>query len=292
MNLKIQPLTNAIIGSFALTAATAHAVTVLTDNFTDGNRTASPAWYLSGAAPTSASVTSGANSIAGSNSLFFDSSNTFQGLTANFTAAGTGGSGALAVGESYILTLDLRMVSASNVANGMRIGLGNSAGNPFTADGTPAAGSVAAQSHFGYYAGFGTGTTTSLIVNQDTGGGNNPGFTSGSDTSSLGSVATGVALTNGNNRSILFEVERTSTTDALITASYFSTTGSTGTPAATFSFTDTTGAYFNFNQVTIMSGGVTQDFTFDNVVLTHVPEPSAALLGSLGVLALLRRRRA
>lgn len=40
------------------------------------------------------------------------------------------------------------------------------------------------------------------------------------------------------------------------------------------------------------TGGANGTFhVFDNVVITAVPEPSAALIGGLGLLALLRRRR-
>lgn len=47
---------------------------------------------------------------------------------------------------------------------------------------------------------------------------------------------------------------------------------------------------FSLNKVSTGSG-TNPKLLFDNVVVTSVPEPSAALLGGLGMLALLRRRR-
>jgi hypothetical protein len=45
------------------------------------------------------------------------------------------------------------------------------------------------------------------------------------------------------------------------------------------------------NDMKIVFGGNTVGSTMDNLVLSTIPEPSAALLGSLAVLGLLRRNR-
>ncbi len=62
----------------------------------------------------------------------------------------------------------------------------------------------------------------------------------------------------------------------------------------TIGFTDQ--SYFRIRKLLPNPGGTTAGangtfHTYDNLLITAVPEPTSALLGSLGVLALLRRRR-
>jgi hypothetical protein len=45
------------------------------------------------------------------------------------------------------------------------------------------------------------------------------------------------------------------------------------------------------NDMKIVFGGYSSGTTVDNIVLSTIPEPSAALLGSLAILGLLRRNR-
>lgn len=46
------------------------------------------------------------------------------------------------------------------------------------------------------------------------------------------------------------------------------------------------------NDMKIVFAGISDGSTVDNIVVSTIPEPSAALLGGLGILGLLRRRRA
>lgn len=46
------------------------------------------------------------------------------------------------------------------------------------------------------------------------------------------------------------------------------------------------------NDMKIVFAGISDGSTVDNIVISTIPEPSAALLGGLGILGLLRRRRA
>jgi hypothetical protein len=62
--------------------------------------------------------------------------------------------------------------------------------------------------------------------------------------------------------------------------------GSTRTSTA-----DSTVGWNDYQGFFIRNGGISADYLVDDVILTLVPEPSAALLAALGSLALFRRRR-
>lgn len=125
------------------------------------------------------------------------------------------------------------------------------------------------------------GTTTTVNANF-----NNPGSGPGEG---------GLTITNPSNSTQfdilqdgsyqgIFEVFRTSTTEmtTLFTVSSGSTTH--------FSVQGiTSNVQSDFNTVILRSGGGT--VLFDNMQVAVIPEPSTALLGALGLLALLRRRR-
>ena len=73
--------------------------------------------------------------------------------------------------------------------------------------------------------------------------------------------------------------------------------GSSVTTTSTFngislSYTDTSALVTDFDHLAIGFGSSwTGTKYIDDVIVTFVPEPSSALLGGLGLLALLRRRR-
>jgi hypothetical protein len=68
---------------------------------------------------------------------------------------------------------------------------------------------------------------------------------------------------------------------------------SVGSPSATISPTVANGGnlFFRWSGADVGGSGSRDEFALDNISITAVPEPSAALLGGLGLLALLRRRR-
>lgn len=86
-----------------------------------------------------------------------------------------------------------------------------------------------------------------------------------------------------------------STFTPLVSTSLTNTAGTNGTwtPITTSSYTATGGEQFYVQVVGTRAagGGTTHQVNFDNLIIDQVPEPSAALLGGLGLLALLRRRR-
>ena len=92
-----------------------------------------------------------------------------------------------------------------------------------------------------------------------------------------------VSLTDGLDGTVI----QSYTVDPLIDAL------TVGWPTYNFSYVlpaDTTNALHV--KFTAVGSANPEQFLMDSVVVTAVPEPSAALLGGLGVLAMLRRRRA
>lgn len=69
--------------------------------------------------------------------------------------------------------------------------------------------------------------------------------------------------------------------------------GSDSQQFAPVSFLDTTVETYDFNRVGFLMGGDlnANQVQFSNIDVTLIPEPSAALLGGLGMFLLLRSRR-
>lgn len=95
----------------------------------------------------------------------------------------------------------------------------------------------------------------------------------------------GIGLTAGSTHGIRMEWNA-----ALSQATFLFDLNNDGTydPALTYTSTVAPSTFTASNSRLVIGGG--NGLSFDNIVVT-VPEPSAALLGGLGVLALLRRRR-
>lgn len=279
-----------VIASLALAATPASAATIFFDTFTDGGRTNGAdaqdvAWYETSTAVNSSIISSGGGELTG-NTLSVDTVNSFQGVTAPFSMT------TLSVGQTLTVTLDLRLVSATNLSNGIRIGFSNSNSNVYTADGVPNTGTAAAFTHFGYFTGVGTNTDNGVNVQQDAGTDDTAGFSNGAGISAIGTAVSTGGFDNNTNRSILFSITRTAT-GASLNSQVFGAVGSTGTPISQVIQEDTTSPYFSFDQLSVRIGNSgSVDYNIDNVLVTVVPEPGAALLGGLGMLMLLRRRRA
>lgn len=106
------------------------------------------------------------------------------------------------------------------------------------------------------------------------------------DNGSIATSKTGVGVINGTHG---IRMEWNATTKL---ATFLFDVGNDGTYDPTLTFT-VNGADNGFNATNsrlFLGGGA--GLSFDNIVVNAIPEPSAALLGGLGVLGLLRRRRA
>lgn len=278
----------------AIGVSTASAATIFFDTFTDGDRTngtdtTDVAWYEVNSASATSAINTASAVVSGNNSLYINTGGNFRGLIANFAPAGSGSSGTLNIGEGYTLSLDFKYLAGGNVSNAIRVGLGDSStvgAVAYTADGNPAPNTTGTQNQVGYFAGFGAGGSTSSQTYEDTAGNV---FTTGT-VGAFGTAVTGTSLNTNTGRSVLLSVLRT-TTGTQVSSSIFSGLGGTGT-VLTSTFVDTVSPFVQFNQVAVMAGNDADiEYSFDNVQLTYVPEPRAALLGGLGMLALLRRRR-
>lgn len=174
----------------------------------------------------------------------------------------TGNYGAAAVGL-LSMSFDLRLQTSNNSTDWMSISISNSpfGANPWVADGGVAFSAI-----------FRASGNTSIV----NGGGSASAWTSNTANYSTvtivlsDSVGTGSAFNGNGSLARIYDASNTliATSGALpqLTNAYFSLGGYSTTGAGTI-------------------------WEVDNLNITTVPEPSAALLGGLGLLALLRRRR-
>lgn len=195
--------------------------------------------------------------------LQMDGTNTNNGLL------GTFGTTNLAVGHTITLSFTGRYTAApatSDVA-GLRFGFVD----PNDLDNA-----------FGAYAGTAGSTNFSLHVDNTANDSPLSGANTPFTTTTVGAYAT---LNHNNPFSFQFSIARTGSS----TFSLSSTMG--GATVATS--TDATSGWTSYNRIFIRNGNSTNvDFIVDSVDVAIVPEPSATLLGGIGALGLLRRRRA
>lgn len=283
MKPSIKQLALAFAG-FTLLTATSQAAVVFTDDFTTagtGN------WYIG------STVNQGANSTIAntSNQLQFTvggAQNKDELLGRSFTQQ------TLAVGQTIRLTFDFRQTATTAI---FRAGFADRTATAITSDGwaytTSGTGSG---SYSGYYSfirdASATGNsarkdTLTAFTNVDASGAPTMGTTNinfptpaTADTTNFNINDDGSVTYQG-----LFEVTRTSLTqvDTLFTLSsgvttHFSIDGQ-----------DTSGTLNVFDTALLRADSGTA--FFDNIQVSVIPEPSSVLLGGLGVLALLRRRR-
>ncbi len=186
---------------------------------------------------------------------------------------------AIAVGETIRLTFDYRETSAGDI---VRFGLFNTQ-NTITADGFNDSGASAVGNYAGYYtflrdasssANAGRFETQSSVYVEEGG-------------TTIGSEVVNFDRVVGTQYSVVFDITRTSAsqTDTLIN---FNNASGTVTHMSVAGV-DTSGLQSTFNGVFLRAGAGTA--AIDNVVVEVIPEPSTALLGALGALVLLRRRR-
>lgn len=188
---------------------------------------------------------------------------TFQGMIGTMPTSTT-----IAIGETLTLSFIGQYTEApGNVAGGLRFGFISAYNNTTNANADNA---IGVQS--------GTGTNNTLTLNRDTTPNGGP----------LGGTTVTMATTTGTQNigtsvyTASFAITRTGT-------SAYSYSGNVN--GSTVSAIGETVGFGNYNAIAIVNGNTDADFRIDNVSVTLVPEPRAALLGGLGLLMLLRRRR-
>lgn len=263
INNPLLTVLGSALASLTILTATSHAAVIFTDTFASGTG----AWYKAGTANTLA------NSGSGQLSWTSSASNVNE-VIGRAMAAQT-----LTVGQTIRLTFDYTQTSAT-ASDILRVGF-------YNVDTPPAAD---AWSTTGTLVGAFSGYTTFVRDNSATG--NVARFDTGTDTTAItdGLTITGTAITSPTNTQNLnialntpyqavFNVTLTSATqvNTLFTLSNgFSVAGQTST------------VYNGFDTVVLRT---VNSALFDNVQVEVIPEPSTTLLGGLGLLVLMRRRR-
>jgi hypothetical protein len=253
----------------AIIAGNLPADVLVTDDFSDGNRTADPAWYISGG-----------SFAVGSGSAFNNNTTLNQFFTTSFTPTD------LADDTGFRLTLAYRPDGAN--LNGLRVGIFQ--GTPVATDnwaqftaGQPT------RDWEGYYASIGlTNNSATALVFNDSAVDDHAFFsgvpivTSGTGTNVAGQLAF---------RSVVFEMTRQGS-DMLL-AVYEGPDLNNLTTLATA--THTGGSFDNFNNVSLFhttGNGLNGSIRYDDIELSTivVPEPASVLLLGLGGLLLVSRR--
>lgn len=266
----------------------AGAVNVLNDKFLDGtitngtNAGETDTAYFTNRDLTTLTIvsdnTTGPDEGANDNALNFNpGGSTFRGFLGEFTST------TAAVGERLVLNFDIRYLASAS--GEFRFGLYNNGGTSVTGNNQ-----AADSNDYGYRIALdrnGMAASTSLASEigeaaSDIGLGTTRAITGGttSDFTAFGTVSQNVSLS----------VERTNATTNTITLGINGTTRGSWTDNATGA-SNGTAATFTFNEVFFSPTQATQ-VRFDNISVDLIPEPSTALLGALGALCLLRRRRA
>lgn len=271
-----------------LLATSAGAQVLLSDTFSDGNRSGqalpgSAAWFISSATSSNAGVTSGVLTT-----------NSGLSITSYFAASGSPFTLATA-GQTLTLTFDIAYASNTDPTGNtaLKLGLFNSNGNTrLTADGTNNI--FVPYSGYAVTAGY---TTNSSIRERATGLSNTALLTSTSGYTVVGTSSFTFGITDTpepNYYNGLFSITRTAAGHLEMT--YTLTQASNPSNSWSYTVTDTTPVTFGFDTVSFSTSSGTNMY-LDNITLTAtaIPEPSTYALGSgaLALLAacLLRRRR-
>jgi hypothetical protein len=256
----------------------ASAATVVSDSFTDGDRTNGAdeldiPWFTNSSTQTVA--------VQG-NQLQITPTVASQAVVGSMPAGVT-----LGVGDYIELSFSFRYGAAApnNSTNGIRFGLYNDVGQTMTADAASRDAANAGISSVGYYANVSIGSpgTVTNAFYRESGGTN--GILTGDDRS-------GGVGTNSVNRGIDDTDTYTAVMRITATASGVTLTGSVnGTTFASGNANAPDASYRTFNQIAFSSNVTNTSLFIDDVTVIYVPEPASALLGGLGVLAFISRRR-
>jgi hypothetical protein len=263
-----------------LASPSVYATVIFTDNFTSAG---TGSWYKGGNTGTLANT---------SNALVWtENGNSMDETIARSFAAQT-----ISVGQTIRLTFDYSQ-NGSTTNNIIRAGLYDVT-NTVAADNWAGSGAIDAWQGYSTFVrdnsasgnvarvDSGTDTTGSLGPTQGTANGSSPTVTVATITTPANTTSFNINDNGTVTYQAVFEVTRTLTgMTTLFTLSsgattHFSVTGSTTT------------VYSTFDTVVLKQAGTTaMPVTYDNIQVSVIPEPGAAALGGVGLLALLRRRR-
>lgn len=266
---KLNPL---ILAAGAVLAGHANGATIASANFTGLTASGATSVAISGSpgvngftwtrysGATNTYSTPNVNMQTGTaNALSTDITNTFQGMIGTMASSTT-----IPIGNTLTFSFIGQFTqSPGNTATALRFGFVNS---------------ISPDNAFGMRVG--TGSEKGLSIVRDV----NPGNGSPLGGAEVVQLATGTGTQNVITNTV-YSASFSITRDAASTYTYLG-----NIDGSTLSFTSSSNGFDNYNAVAIMSTP-NADFRIDNVSVTLIPEPSAALLGGLGLLALLRRRR-
>lgn len=271
MKNSIKPI---MLGAFALTFVTtaSRAAVVFTDTFATGTGS----WFTGGITGTLSNS---------SGRLSWSPSGTNDD---NYSIGRSFSSQSVGVGETIRLTMDYTQ-NAATANDIIRVGLYDVA-NPISTNEWSTSGSTVA-AFSGYYGFIRDNSTTSQLrresVTDTTAATTGP--TVNTTINALSNL-TGTAITfniiQGTSYKIVFELTRTSS--SLMSAVYKLTSSDGLTTHQNITGNTTDLLVNSFDTVVIRPNGAV---LLDNIEVSLIPEPSAALIGGFGILTLLRRRR-
>jgi len=275
----------------ASTVSPLAAVTLLNDTFSDNERatqslTGSAEWAFSNSGASNSNT-----SLSASTGALVYTATTSSGQFSTAYFAPSGSPVGLADGESITLSFNFSLSSIVANEEGLRFGIFNSNGTRFATGFSSAELDLTSTVHEptrGYLAAANPGATTGTSTFSVREKFNNSGTTPFSSTGAIGpnNTAAYLSLAAATTYSAMFSITRSGANAVLSSTINGITQTGTDTGAS---------AGFNFDQISIFTNSApvptNATFTVDNVNVTVIPEPSAALLGALGSLALLRRRR-
>lgn len=256
----------------------ASAATIVSDSFDDGGRTNGTdpldiPWFTNSS--TQSLTVEG-------NQLRITPTIASQGVIGSMPSGVT-----LAVGEYIELSFSFRYgANAPNSAtNGIRFGLYNDMGQTMTADAANRDDANAGINSPGYYANISTGSPATITNAFYREFGTTNGILTGDDRSSaVGSNAVNRGLDDTDLHTVVMRITATAA-GVTLTGSLDGTTFASGNASAP------NADYLTFNQIAFSSNVTNTSLFIDDVTVIYVPEPTAALLGGLGMLAFIGRRR-
>lgn len=300
--MKTLPVSALAVSSFVAFVSQANAIITFTDPFTDGNKAGGAdnsgiSWY-DRSANSDLSVNSTSATTLTGNALNLNlGTSTATGISVqNRGFVGVLNSTTFiptAIGHYISLSFDFQIrptstdapattytTSPQNGAEGITFGFYSSNGSIVSGDSA-----TTSDNDLGIRGSFGTGTTLAADLARETNSaaGGLGTTTSGDSVSFVSAGNTPSAINDFNKHSAQLMLTLTSAGQYTVTMMLDGATIATGTTAQT--------GYTQFDEIVFSQGGG-NNFSIDNVVVTMVPETSTLLLGGLGALTLLRRRRA